>query len=136
MNMSLRDQVGPSIDHLEHKAQFVLRNEIVFMLVVWYCLYTQFDTFSTYWLISHSPVGIAGERNPLGAVLFLQEGLAGALVAKLLATISVFLAIIYVETRFTALRNVVKGVMLFLVSTSLLVFVLDSSSIIATLFSH
>ena len=111
-----------------------VRKEIIIVLLAWFCVYVLFDVFSTFWLISNTIIGIAGELNPLGHALF-SLGVFGAYLGKLVGFIALSTTAIFVDTRYGRIkwvREVTETTMLVMVCISLLVALNNYASILAT----
>ncbi len=66
------------------------------------------DLMTTVWLINNHPTGIQGESNPLGVVLFNDQGFGGLLVTKVAVFIAVALTAIMIEARYADNRKMMR----------------------------
>lgn len=71
--------------------------ETLVILGVLFCFYVAGDLITTIWLIEKHPEGIFGESNPLGILIFTQQGVFGLILAKILIFISFTVLALIVE---------------------------------------
>ncbi len=99
-----------------------VRKEIIVILFVWFCIYVLFDVISTFWLINNTKVGIAGELNPFGRLIFAR-GIWEAYLAKLIGFNMMASITIFVDTNYGRIgwvKEAVETVLLILIFISLL----------------
>jgi hypothetical protein len=98
-----------------------VRKEVIVVLFAWFCTYVLFDVVSTFWLINYTVVGLAGELNPFGRLVF-GRGVWEAYLGKLIGFIPVATITILVDTNYGRIRwvkEVVETVLLVLILISL-----------------
>lgn len=71
--------------------------ETVVILGVLFCFYVVGDLITTVWLINKHPEGILGESNPLGILIYTQQGVFGLILAKLLIFIAFAVLALIIE---------------------------------------
>lgn len=81
-------------------AKYPIRNETLVILTVLFVVYVLGDLMTTTWLINNYPSGIVGESNPLGVILFNDQGFGGLIITKILVFIAVSLGAIIIESHY------------------------------------
>lgn len=114
-----------------------VRLDLVVLLLIYYSIYFVGDLATTYWLILNDPYGILHEANPIGRALYLNHGLAGLLIGKLMTFIPLSTMVIVFETKFRNLRwfrETTETVILGLIAYSMIIFLNNFAAIIAITF--
>jgi hypothetical protein len=101
-----------------------VRREILALIGLWFLTYVVFDLASTYWLVTNSSLGIAGELNPLGLALYRSFGYGGMVGGKLAAFVLMSASTMVLDRRFHSVpwfRRVEEVLLLCLVGISSIV---------------
>jgi len=115
-----------------------VRIDLMVLLLIYYSIYVIGDLATSYWLILNDPYGILHEANPIGRTLYLNQGLVGLLIGKLMAFIPLSTIVIIFEAKYRNLswfRETTETVMLGLITYSLTIFLNNFTAIIAIAFS-
>ena len=110
-----------------------ISHSTILLLVILYVTYVICDYTTTQWLIANDSAGIANEANPLAKLLYNYYDLAGMLVAKSMAYLTISLTIISIEARYQKSRrtSILKELtLLTLIGYSLAIVVNNSSAIL------
>jgi len=83
-----------------------IQAETLIILSILFAFYVVGDLMTSIWLISNHPEGIAAESNPIGIILFTQQGFVGLMMAKILVFIALSLMTIMLEFHYKHERNV------------------------------
>jgi hypothetical protein len=86
-----------------------INTQTIIILAVLFAFYVAGDVMTTIWLIERHPKGIAGELNPLGAVLYTGYGLFGIIISKVLVFIVVSVAAMIMEYNYPHDRIVISA---------------------------
>ena len=83
-----------------------IQAETIIILSILFAFYVAGDLMTSIWLISNHPQGIAAESNPIGTILYSQQGFVGLMLAKILVFIAISLMTIILEFHYKHERNV------------------------------
>ncbi|MGQ0376381.1 MAG: hypothetical protein ACT4OW_02615 [Nitrososphaerota archaeon] len=81
--------------------------ETLIILGILFVFYDAGDLMTTVWLVAKHPGGITGESNPLGILIYTQQGIFGLITAKLMVFIAISLMAIIIEFHYKDVKNVV-----------------------------
>jgi len=79
-----------------HKVR--LRTTVI--LVLLFGFYVVGDLTSTIWLIDNNPDGIKGESNPLGVLIYNEQGAFGLIFSKIILFLGISFSVIITESYF------------------------------------
>ena len=79
-----------------HKVR--LRTTVI--LVLLFGSYVVGDLASTIWLIDNHPEGIKGESNPLGVLIYDEQGVLGLIISKIILFLGISFSVIITESYF------------------------------------
>lgn len=80
--------------------------ETLVILGILFVFYVVGDLMTTAWLVAKHPTGITGESNPLGILIYTQQGLFGLITTKLIAFIAISLMALIIEFYYRDVKNV------------------------------
>lgn len=107
------------------------QREITAIIGIWFFVYVVVDLASTYWLVTNTSVGIAGETNPLGLALYRSVGYGGMIAGKVTAFTLMSVATLLLDRRYHSIpwfRGVEKILLLSLVGVSSIAALLNFGS--------
>ena len=110
----------------------------IVILGILFVFYFVGDLITTIWLIDIHPRGIEGESNPLGVLIYNDNGVFGLIFVKLILFIGIVVSTIVVESLFKSkkwMRAISKYAILGLVAWSVIV-VANNVSLIYSLSSQ
>ena len=81
-----------------------LSADLLISLMLFYGVFVIGDVVTTFWLIVHSPEGIAGEASPIGRFLYENYGFAGMIAGKIAAFLAFSLAVVSLWSKYVGVR--------------------------------
>jgi len=101
-----------------------VRNELIFLLFILSIVYIAGDLLTTGWLIFNDPWGILHETNPIGRYLYIEGGLQGLIVGKLVAFIPLIILSLVFDSKYRDVvwfREVIETSLLGLLTYSMII---------------